>query len=186
MRILKNIYKYALILHSNIKKIIWHSYLHSHSKLSLLHSFTHTYKHTQKWAYIALKCEKNDTLICTQIPNILYCTHIFWRSNIGNCRETLWSNLITGRIIHQGKKAAKDVLQRFVCLMLSTFPFCTTAENVFFFLESHSKGCFPPFFRSLSAIRRIVSFLLERRTEKSFSLMCHYHKINLIKGNYSG
>ena len=109
----------------------------------------------------------------------------FWRSNIGNCRETLWSNLITGRIIHQGKKAAKDVLQRFVCLMLSTFPFCTTAENVFF-LESHSKGCFPPFFRSLSAIRRIVSFLLERRTEKSFSLMCHYLKINLIKGNYSG
>ena len=122
-----------------------HSYLHSNSKLSLLHSFTHTYKHTQKWAYIALKCEKNDTLICTQIPNILYCTHFFLHSNIGNCRETLWSNLITGRIIHQGKKAAKDVLQRFVCLMLSTFPFCTTAENVFF-LESHSKGCFPPFF----------------------------------------
>ena len=173
-------------MHSNIKKI-WHSYLHSHSKLSLLHSFTHTYKHTQKWAYIALKCEKNDTLICTQIPNIFYCTHccIFLHSNIGNCRETLWSNLITGRIIHQGKKAAKDVLQRFVCLMLSTFPFCTTAENVFF-LESHSKGCFPPFFPSLSAIRRIVSFLLERRTKKSFSLMCHYHKINLIKGNYSG
>ena len=155
-------------------------------KSSLRHSYFNVLlNHLQKCTHIALKCEKNDTLICTQIPNILYCTHIFWRSNIGNCRETLWSNLITGRIIHQGKKAAKDVLQRFVCLMLSTFPFCTTAENVFF-LESHSKGCFPPFFPSLSAIRRIVSFLLERRTEKSFSLMCHYHKINLIKGNYSG
>ena len=110
-----------------------------------------------------------------------YCTH-FVHSKIGNCRGTLWSNLITGRIIHHGKKAAKDVLQRFVCLMLSTFPFCTTTEMSSSSWKVIQKDAFlPSFFRSLSAIRRIVSFLLERRTKKVF----HWCKINLIKGIHS-
>ena len=93
----------------------------------------------------------------------------FWRSKIGNCRETLWSNLITGRIIHQGKKAAKDVLQRFVCLMLSTFPFCTTTEMSSW--KVIQKDAFLPLFPFFVRHPKNSFLFIGKKNQKSFSLM---------------